>query len=247
MTIVQPMTTGAHRHRRAGLHVRLRQRLRDRGAARRAADRPQLAAALRLWPLCRAAHRARPSPRRARPTSGPGSIASARPSRIGAPSRRSMPGSGAPRPAPRSRCRSSRCAGTRSRSRAEGLRLLAGRPHHHHRGRRRRRSPAWRRMSTWSRARWRTRYFYNADAEMLFVPQQGALRLATEFGIIDIEPGEIAVIPRGVKFRVELPGGPVRGYLCENYGGALHPAGARPDRRQLPGQSARLPDPGRGL
>jgi homogentisate 1,2-dioxygenase len=64
-------------------------------------------------------------------------------------------------------------------------------------------------------------YFYNADGEMLFVPQQGELRLATEFGIIDVEPGEIAVIPRGVKLRVELKGGPARGYLCENYGGAL--------------------------
>ncbi len=49
-------------------------------------------------------------------------------------------------------------------------------------------------------------YFYNADGELLFVPQQGALRLCTEFGIIDIAPGEIAVIPRGVKLRVELPG-----------------------------------------
>ena len=48
-----------------------------------------------------------------------------------------------------------------------------------------------------------------------------ALRLWTEFGIIDIEPGEIAVIPRGVKIRVELTGGPARGYLCENYGGAF--------------------------
>ncbi len=64
-------------------------------------------------------------------------------------------------------------------------------------------------------------YFYNADGEMLFVPQQGELRLWTEFGIIDIEPGEIAVIPRGVKIRVELKDGPARGYLCENYGGAF--------------------------
>ena len=64
-------------------------------------------------------------------------------------------------------------------------------------------------------------YFYNADAEMLFVPQQGELRLATEFGTIDVEPGEIAVIPRGVKIRVELLGGPARGYVCENYGGAF--------------------------
>ena len=64
-------------------------------------------------------------------------------------------------------------------------------------------------------------YFYDADGELLFVPQQGALRLWTEFGVIDIAPGEIAVVPRGVKFRVELPGGPARGYLCENHGGAL--------------------------
>jgi homogentisate 1,2-dioxygenase len=64
-------------------------------------------------------------------------------------------------------------------------------------------------------------YFYNADGEMLFVPQQGELRIATEFGIIDIEPGEVAVIPRGVKISVELTGGPARGYLCENYGGGL--------------------------
>ena len=64
-------------------------------------------------------------------------------------------------------------------------------------------------------------YFYNADGEMMFVQQEGQLRLWTEFGIIDIGPGEIAVIPRGVKIRVELPAGPARGYLCENYGGAF--------------------------
>jgi homogentisate 1,2-dioxygenase len=64
-------------------------------------------------------------------------------------------------------------------------------------------------------------YFYNADGEMLFVLQQGELRFWTEFGIIDIEPGEIAVIPRGVKIRVELRNGAARGYICENYGGAF--------------------------
>ena len=64
-------------------------------------------------------------------------------------------------------------------------------------------------------------YFFNADGELMFVPQEGDLRIVTEFGVIDVEPGEIAVIPRGVKIRVELPGGPARGYLCENYGGAL--------------------------
>src|ERR1700684_661659 len=64
-------------------------------------------------------------------------------------------------------------------------------------------------------------HFYNADGEMMFVPQQGGLRFVTEFGRIDAEPGEIAVIPRGVKFRVELTAGPARGYVCENYGGAF--------------------------
>jgi len=64
-------------------------------------------------------------------------------------------------------------------------------------------------------------YFYNADGELLLVPQEGDLRLCTEFGIIEIEPGECAVIPRGVKMRVELTNGPARGYLCENYGGAF--------------------------
>jgi homogentisate 1,2-dioxygenase len=61
------------------------------------------------------------------------------------------------------------------------------------------------------------RVFYDADGELLIVPQQGRLRLATEFGIIEAAPGEIAVVPRGVKFRVELPDGSARGYVCENY------------------------------
>jgi homogentisate 1,2-dioxygenase len=64
-------------------------------------------------------------------------------------------------------------------------------------------------------------YFYNADGEMLIVLQQGGLRARTEFGVIEAEPGEVMVIPRGVKFLIELTGGPARGYVCENYGGAL--------------------------
>lgn len=63
--------------------------------------------------------------------------------------------------------------------------------------------------------------FYNADGEMLFVPQQGALRFVTEFGLIEAVPCEIVVIPRGVKFRLELSDGAARGYLCENYGSAF--------------------------
>jgi homogentisate 1,2-dioxygenase len=59
---------------------------------------------------------------------------------------------------------------------------------------------------------------YNADGEMLIVPQQGRHRFVTELGIIEADPQEIVVIPRGVRFRLELPDGPVRGYVCENFG-----------------------------
>ncbi len=62
------------------------------------------------------------------------------------------------------------------------------------------------------------RVFYNADGELLVVPQQGRHRFVTELGVIDAEPQEIVVIPRGVRFRLELPDGAVRGYVCENYG-----------------------------
>ena len=64
-------------------------------------------------------------------------------------------------------------------------------------------------------------FFYNADGELLIVPQQGRLRLLTEQGRIDLEPQEIAVIPRGLRFRVELIDGAARGYVCENYGAPL--------------------------
>ena len=62
------------------------------------------------------------------------------------------------------------------------------------------------------------RFFYNADGELLIVPQQGRLRFATELGQIDVEPQEIIVIPRGLRFRVELLDDAARGYICENFG-----------------------------
>ena len=65
------------------------------------------------------------------------------------------------------------------------------------------------------------RVFYNADGEMLIVPQQGRAALCTEFGHHRSACGEIVMIPRGVRFRVELPDGPSRGYICENYGPML--------------------------
>ena len=60
-------------------------------------------------------------------------------------------------------------------------------------------------------------FFYNADGEMLIVAQQGDLVFLTEMGKVEVSPGEICVIPRGIKFRVEVSGD-VRGYICENYG-----------------------------
>jgi homogentisate 1,2-dioxygenase len=64
-------------------------------------------------------------------------------------------------------------------------------------------------------------YLFNADGEFLIVAQEGRLRFRTEFGVIEIEPGEIAVIQRGIIFKVELVDGPARAYVCENYGGAF--------------------------
>jgi len=62
------------------------------------------------------------------------------------------------------------------------------------------------------------RFFYNADGELLIVPQHGALSIRTELGVLEVVPQEICVIPRGIKFRVELPDGEARGYICENHG-----------------------------
>lgn len=61
-------------------------------------------------------------------------------------------------------------------------------------------------------------YFYSADGELLVVPQEGRLRFYTELGVIDLEPKEIAILPRGLVYRVEVLEGPCRGFVCENYG-----------------------------
>ena len=63
------------------------------------------------------------------------------------------------------------------------------------------------------------RVFYSSDGEMLFVPQEGKLNVKTEFGLLSVVPGEIMVIPRGVRFSVDVSKDePIRGYICENYG-----------------------------
>ena len=65
------------------------------------------------------------------------------------------------------------------------------------------------------------RFFYDSDGELLIVPQQGRLVLATELGTLAVEPQEIAVIPRGIHFQVRLPDGAARGFVCENFGAPL--------------------------
>lgn len=65
------------------------------------------------------------------------------------------------------------------------------------------------------------RVFSDSDGELLVVPEQGGLLLRTEFGLLRVEPGEVALIPRGVRFCVELLDGTARGYVCENYGAAF--------------------------
>ena len=65
------------------------------------------------------------------------------------------------------------------------------------------------------------RFFYDADGELLIVPEHGRLGIATELGTLEVAPTEIAVIPRGVRFAVDLPEGTGRGYVCENYGASF--------------------------
>ena len=62
------------------------------------------------------------------------------------------------------------------------------------------------------------RVFVDADGELVIIPQQGAIELQTELGRIEVAPGSIGIVPRGVRFRVQLQGGESRGYVAENYG-----------------------------
>jgi homogentisate 1,2-dioxygenase len=62
------------------------------------------------------------------------------------------------------------------------------------------------------------RVFVDADGELLIIPQQGAIELHTELGRLEIGPGDIAMVPRGMKFRVHLLEGEAAGYVAENYG-----------------------------
>ena len=89
------------------------------------------------------------------------------------------------------------------------------------------------------------RVFWNADGEMLIVPQQGRLHIATECGRLQVAPGEIVVIPRGMRMRVELLDATARGYVAENHGATAAPAGSRTDRLERPRQSRAISSPRR--
>ena len=65
------------------------------------------------------------------------------------------------------------------------------------------------------------RVFFNADGELLIIPQSGRIELLTELGRIEVAPGSIALIPRGVRFRMMLPDGAASGYIAENYGALI--------------------------
>jgi homogentisate 1,2-dioxygenase len=65
------------------------------------------------------------------------------------------------------------------------------------------------------------RFFYNSDGELLLVPELGNITVRTECGVLNAGPGQVAIIPRGMKFCVALDGSEARGYVCENYGSKL--------------------------
>ena len=65
------------------------------------------------------------------------------------------------------------------------------------------------------------RVFFNADGELLIIPQSGRIELLTELGRIEVAPGSIALLPRGVRFRMMLPDGAASGYIAENYGALI--------------------------
>lgn len=65
------------------------------------------------------------------------------------------------------------------------------------------------------------RVFYSADGEFLLVPQEGDITIKTELGVLAVSPGEIALLPRGIRFSVQMASTHARGYVCENYGAAF--------------------------
>ena len=85
------------------------------------------------------------------------------------------------------------------------------------------------------------RVFYGQRRGIAAGPAAGRLLLVPNAAGCWSRPGEIAVIPRGMKFRVELPDGIAARLYRGEPRRAVAAAGSRPDRRQWPRQPARLP------
>jgi len=62
------------------------------------------------------------------------------------------------------------------------------------------------------------RCFGNADGDLLILPEQGALTLLTELGPLEVAPGQVALVPRGIRFSVLVSVGGARGYVAESFG-----------------------------
>ncbi len=61
--------------------------------------------------------------------------------------------------------------------------------------------------------------FSNIDGDLLVVPERGRLHVRTELGRLVVEPGEILIMPRGIRFQVLLPDGEGRGWVGELFDG----------------------------
>ena len=88
------------------------------------------------------------------------------------------------------------------------------------------------------------RAFFNADGETLIIPESGRLLITTEMGRIDLAPLEIALIPRGVRYKVDLPDGTARGYHLREPRRAVSPARTGAAGVERPRQPARFRKPG---
>ena len=227
---------------RAALSVRLRERIRDRGGARRAAAGAELAAARRLRSLRRAAlghgvHRAaRREPALLALPHAPARRCTARFGRIDdAPAAQRAVRRGRDR-------RRTGCAGTRCRCPTTPADFVDGLVTIGRQRRRRARRPGSASTSTARNRSMRERVFYDADGELLIVPQQGALRARAPSSACWTRARRDRASSRAAcSFRVELPDG-ARARLClRELRRAVPPARARADRRQRPRQPARLP------
>ena len=199
------------------LPQRLRQRVRHRSGRRRAAAGPQQPAARAARPVCRAdlRHRLHRAARRepAHLDVPPPAVGGRRRATRRTRSRYGRPARPAASRMPPDPLRWHPFADPRRAAR------LRRRPAHRSSPTATpRRRPAWPRMSTSPTARWSAAPSSTPTARCCSCRSRAACAITTELGVLDVKPGEVALLPRGMAFKVALPDGPSRGYVCENYG-----------------------------